>query len=455
MREAAREMAKYGRHGDDMLLHVSRKELEGIRALTGRNFTRNPDTGLPEAFDFADLIPVIAGVAGTIVGGPMVGALASGATTAGKAAIEGESAGDALTKGLISGVTSYAGGQLLSGVGEAANMGAVANASSDVAQSLGQTALADSAGQAASMNAASQGIGSLNPGVIGDGAMATASNFASAAPPSEIGSIGQVANSPISSNVANAGLSGATANPAASVGERFSQFGDRLGNIASDPGAALSQFGSNVMANPGRAAIALGGTAMQLGDMMGGGQPQIPGLPPRDPNKYPEQFPANPRRWNAPPAGYQPGVSPEYRYFAEGGLATLREGQSGYTANLMNEAKAALLGEHPRPEYALNRFRETFGNEALMALRDRLVGGRVRGAGSGLDDLVPGTIEGRQKVRLADGEFVVPSDVVSGLGDGSTDHGVRKLHEMMDRVRKERYGSKKQPGHVSRSVMPK
>ena len=188
--------------------------------------------------------------------------------------------------------------------------------------------------------------------------------------------------------------------------------------------------------------------------MMGGGQPQIPGLTPRDPNKYPEQFPANPRRWNAPPAGYQPGVSPEYRYFAEGGLATLRDNEGSYTANLMNETKAALLGEHPRPEYALNRFRETFGDEALIALRDRLVGGQVRGAGSGLDDLVPGTIEGRQKVRLADGEFVVPSDVVSGLGDGSTNHGVRKLHEMMNRVRQERHGSSKQPGPVGRGVMP-
>ncbi len=453
MREVAREMAKYGRHGDDMLLHVSRKELEGIRALTGRNFTRNPDTGLPEAFDFADLIPVIAGVAGTIVGGPIVGALASGATSAGKAAIQGESAGDALTKGLISGVTSYAGGQLLSGVGEAANMGAVANAGSDAAQSLGQAALADSAGQAANINAASQGIGSLNPGVIGDGAMASASNFANAAPASGIGSIGQAANSPISSNVANASISGATVNPAPSVGERFSQFGDRLGNIASDPGAALSQFGSNVMGNIPGAAIAASGTAMQLGDMMGGGQPQVPGLRPRDPNKYPEQFPANPRRWNAPPAGYQPGVSPEYRYFAEGGLATLREGQGGYTANLMNEAKAALLGEHPRPEDALNRFRETFGDEALTTLRDRLVGGRVRGAGSGMDDLVPGDIEGREKVRLADGEFVLPAPIVSAIGDGSTDHGSRRLQEMVQSIYKQMYKTDGLPKPIKKGTL--
>ena len=187
---------------------------------------------------------------------------------------------------------------------------------------------------------------------------------------------------------------------------------------------------------------------------MGGGQPQVPGLRPRDPNKYPEQFPANPRRWNAPPAGYQPGVSPEYRYFAEGGLATLREGQGGYTANLMNEAKAALLGEHPRPEDALNRFRETFGDEALTTLRDRLVGGRVRGAGSGMDDLVPGDIEGREKVRLADGEYVIPAVAVSALGDGSTDHGARKLDEMVQSIYKQMYKTDSLPKPVKKGTMP-
>jgi hypothetical protein len=126
--------------------------------------------------------------------------------------------------------------------------------------------------------------------------------------------------------------------------------------------------------------------------------------------------------------------------------------EDGYTANLMNEAKAAILGEHPRPREALERFRESFGDDALALLRDRLTGGRVRGAGSGMDDLVPGTIEGRQKVRLADGEFVIPSDVVSGLGDGSTEHGVRRLHGLMDKVRKERTGKTAQPKSIGGKI---
>jgi hypothetical protein len=45
---------------------------------------------------------------------------------------------------------------------------------------------------------------------------------------------------------------------------------------------------------------------------------------------------------------------------------------------------------------------------------------------------------------LADGEFVVPADVVSHLGNGSTDAGAKRLYAMMDKVRQARTGNKKQ-----------
>jgi hypothetical protein len=249
----------------------------------------------------------------------------------------------------------------------------------------------------------------------------------------------------------------ATGTAAPTFGQRLaaapayaSNFGETASNIASNPGAAATKLGENIAARPFSALIAGGGTLMQASDMMGG-QPSMPGEDPYDPNRYPERFPSNPRRWNAPPAGYRPGAGPEFKYFAKGGLASMRS-EDGYTANLMNEAKAAILGEHPRPREALERFRESFGDDALALLRDRLTGGRVRGAGSGMDDLVPGTIEGRQKVRLADGEFVIPSDVVSGLGDGSTEHGVRRLHGLMDKVRKERTGKTAQPKSIGGKI---
>ena len=142
--------------------------------------------------------------------------------------------------------------------------------------------------------------------------------------------------------------------------------------------------------------------------------------------------------------------------FAEGGLASLDGDNSmGTTKNIVDEAKMAILGEHPRAQEALRRFSDTFGEGALSLLKNKFGGGRIKGAGGALDDLIPGTIEGKQQVRLADGEFVVPGDVVSGLGDGSTDQGVRKLHEMMRRVRQERTGKSTQPKRVNdRKVMP-
>jgi hypothetical protein len=413
-----------------MLVHVSRKELEGIRALTGRDFTRNPDTGLPEAFNFASLLPIAAGIGASVLtgGAALPAALAAGATSAGVSAAQGASAQQALTQGLISGATSYAGGQLLSGVGEAAGAATSAGAPS-VPGSFGGDVAVPPVNIPTAPVAAGDSIGQA----LQSANLQTGYNPA-----------GQAIGTPAPSIPA-------PATPAAqTIGERASAFGTRLSNIASDPGAALSKIGSNIQERPFSALIAGGGTLMQANDMMGG-QPAIPGETPYDPNRYPEQFPTNPRRFTPPPAGYRPGAGPEFRYFAKGGLASMRS-EDGYTANLMNEAKAAILGEHPRPREALERFRESFGDDALALLRDRLTGGRVRGAGSGMDDLVPGTIEGRQKVRLADGEFVVPADVVSGLGDGSTEHGVRRLHGMMDKVRQERTGKKAQPKSIGGKI---
>lgn len=64
----------------------------------------------------------------------------------------------------------------------------------------------------------------------------------------------------------------------------------------------------------------------------------------------------------------------------------------------------------------------------------------LKGPGDGMSDNIPATIGDRQPARLADGEFVVPADVVSHLGNGSTDAGAKHLYNMMDKVRKARTG---------------
>jgi hypothetical protein len=71
-------------------------------------------------------------------------------------------------------------------------------------------------------------------------------------------------------------------------------------------------------------------------------------------------------------------------------------------------------------------------------------GGYLDGAGDGMSDSIPATIEGKQPARLADGEFVVPADVVSHLGNGSSKAGSKRLYKMLDKVRRARTGHSKQ-----------
>jgi hypothetical protein len=80
----------------------------------------------------------------------------------------------------------------------------------------------------------------------------------------------------------------------------------------------------------------------------------------------------------------------------------------------------------------------------------------LKGPGDGMSDNIPATIDGRQPARLADGEFVIPADVVSGLGNGSTEAGAKHLHKMMTDVRKARTGNPKQGKEiVAQKYLPK
>jgi hypothetical protein len=69
--------------------------------------------------------------------------------------------------------------------------------------------------------------------------------------------------------------------------------------------------------------------------------------------------------------------------------------------------------------------------------------------GDGMSDDVPANIDGEQEAALSQGEFVVPADVVSHLGNGSSDAGSKKLYAMMDKVRMARTGNKKQGKQIN------
>jgi hypothetical protein len=72
-------------------------------------------------------------------------------------------------------------------------------------------------------------------------------------------------------------------------------------------------------------------------------------------------------------------------------------------------------------------------------------GGRyLAGATDGMADEIPSNIDGEQPAALSHGEFVIPADVVSHLGNGNSEAGAEKLYEMMSRIRKARTGTEEQ-----------
>ena len=73
----------------------------------------------------------------------------------------------------------------------------------------------------------------------------------------------------------------------------------------------------------------------------------------------------------------------------------------------------------------------------------------LQGPGDGMSDSIPAHIDGKQPARLADSEFVIPADVVSHLGNGSSDAGAKKLYSMMDKVRMARTGRKSQGKEIN------
>lgn len=90
------------------------------------------------------------------------------------------------------------------------------------------------------------------------------------------------------------------------------------------------------------------------------------------------------------------------------------------------------------------------GGDVYMA-----AGRYLNGDGDGMSDSIPATINDKQPARLADGEFVVPADVVADLGNGSSNAGAKKLYAMMKKIRQARHGTSKQPPEVkAEKAMP-
>lgn len=432
---AAKHLASKGRDGDTELVHMTKgeiKSLQGLALAAGGSLSINPDTGLVEASFLKRLLPTIAGAGLMMI--PGVGPLAAAGMVGG---FETLRTGD-IGKGLMAGLGAYGGAGLTQGL--------------------------TTAGTQAAGTAATEATMAANPQLTG-GEIAR-----------EMGTAGF-----------NAPTLASNANPATMTG-----FDKVSAGFNAGPSAIYNAAPTGTM-------LGLGSTAVNA---MTPEVPPIPGAPEEE-----ERYKGAPYRYNLSPnfTGYVPArPNPYYRPtglgyaeggdvmaaaggsyddepmgdvgMASGGIAAyaaggLRMGEGIYRdtdedtvslgayeaakKRMEKQFAAANLKPTEMPKTGIARLGQmkTMAEGGLGSYSD---GGRMlKGPGDGMSDDIPAVIGKKQPARLADGEFVVPADVVSHLGNGSTDAGAKKLYSMMDKIRTARTGKKKQaPAVKTDKYMP-
>lgn len=103
------------------------------------------------------------------------------------------------------------------------------------------------------------------------------------------------------------------------------------------------------------------------------------------------------------------------------------------------EDASKVIDRLPVPKYAMG------GIASMRPSKGYYLGGIT----DGMADKVPATIDSQQPAALSDGEFVIPADVVSHLGNGNSNAGAKQLYSMMDKVRQERTGTKQQGKQIN------
>jgi len=529
--EAAEAVRQRGRFGDSVLMHVNPQEAEALAAGSGGYLTTNPDTGLPEAFLPAMLLPLLGGLGGTALAtsGALAGLGGLGAFMAANPYIAGAigsglgktiatgDLGEGLKTGLISGVTGgvlqglTSGGDFIRsgadiGGADALAAARAADATSNVVPSI------DGADAALSLQAGPGGdviYGSGNMGTNLEALdLARAANPAGYAPDVSI-----TTRLPASDNVFG-------------TGDFASKLGKDVGTIDKlleppRPGYIDPDSGAFVKGQLNPLGQVVGGVGSSI--LEEAAFPTTVNFDEEEERVYrPQRFGTRDRF--TPDADYRGGIDPEFNYFSPtrfvadggamrmemGGLAALEEMQGmdptasglGAMAGVMEgadpdssmmqiqsmmmegaspdgdtqdiiveEAISAIRGEHANPDVAIQSFVAQYGEAALNVLveqvgqemmmeqmgqnQDMLVEGDgiVKGIGKGRDDMVQASLEGEKDVLLSRDEFVLPADVVSGLGDGSTRAGEEELMKLIDRVRTRRTGTKEPPNMVGQ-VMP-
>ncbi len=433
LKQAAQHLAAHGRGPDQTLVHMSPREVAGLQAIAkahGGSLTINPNTGLAEAGFLDRMMPALVG-AGLMA--------ASGGAAA--PAIMGMSAPVAIGAG-VGGLTALQTGNL--GKGIMAGLGAYGGA--------GLYGGAEAAGMFGGEEAAAQAVAPVSPSAPTSFNPAVTPDTAAYAPtPTQFGAMGE-----------------------APVPGEFGQFGE-AGVSDATQRAASSSYGTAQLP------MQTPTTPMPAGDTIKYGlgalapavsteRPPIPGMEKYDGplSRYRMSDDYKPYEAQQPNPYYEPK---RYSFGMAGGGPV--EQMSNANAVGMNTGypQADITGHsYATPwqtpmsqnvvqgtaDTGVNRMNGQMLAEGGMAyggggqLGGYSDGGRMlKGPGDGMSDSIPAQIGSKQPARLADGEFVVPADVVSHLGNGSSDAGAKQLYKMMDRIRAARTGKKKQAPQVN------
>lgn len=494
LRNQADQVAAAGRYGDSVLVHMSPEEVGALDQLAMASgiaaLPRNPHTGYPEAFSLGGLLKGIgslaAGTLGTAFLGPLGGALGSGLFTG--------LTEQNLKKGLFAGLTAYMGGKALDAVadtGRAAAMSGAGKAGSDLtsqelAKKAGQLStrrgwgyfgdVADAFGSRVAGEAALSGVGNT----LGTRGMMMALPVAGEVKNSinaderEIGSIAAYER-----QVADARRdyeSRFGRNPYASMyAGRYRGYAEG-GLVTPDQRDALD---SGVMRLVGSIAPNLGGRATEQEELLASirdGEGNIferlrGGMARRAADRREtetkEKFPHLVS--NAPPQGFIPGYMPEFMYMTPPGVQPQNPAQ-GFTPygdnpfavpgieDILNQGRGNFLAElgYQPPQIPPTSQPPGGGGYPGMGMGDMVgyaQGGMVNPAG-GMGDGIVAPLEGGGAARLSPGEFVVPADVVSMLGDGDTATGAEILEAMMGRIRQQKTGSPRQLPPTNLAALP-
>ncbi len=440
---AAQHLESKGRGRDKKLVHVSPRELQGLQALAkakGGSLTTNPDTGLPEAGFLEDILPMLAmGAATYFTAGaatPMLMSAGLGSTSAGilagagagaligggSAALTGGDVGKSALTGGIGGALSgalgaYGGGaEPVTGTGINPNAGVSSGVGVDPNAGLTQSTQVGT--QALNLNPQTGSVIDPLAGIQpqSGGAGVPASYGVSNTTPVQATTYGARETAGSILNQPQASYSLAPQAPAAPAAP-----------AAQAPTADKGFFGD--MSTAGKVGTVLGGTAL-LSALSNKDIPTTEEEKSRlariSPN-FRAQGPVQPNPYYRPV--YAAGG---------GGIGDIMMAQGGAFDDEGGGDTPGMAGG---------------GIASLGGYSD---GGRMlKGPGDGMSDSIPAVIGRKQPARLADGEFVVPADVVSHLGNGSTDAGAKKLYSMMDKVRQARTGKKKQaPAINPNKAMP-